>query len=118
MSSTLLAGSLSSPVFAAVSLKYGGLPMGIHGASFREFDIEETLRIIVEELGLNEIELTSSQIRLHGDPEHELATLGEVRSYMPNYKLPVLKQLLTDLFQCQLTLKKTQDCFKWLKNWN
>ncbi|MBM87907.1 MAG: hypothetical protein CMQ41_05960 [Gammaproteobacteria bacterium] len=76
---TLLAGSFSSPIFAAISQKYGGLPIGIHGASFREFDFPETLSIIVEELGLNEIELTSSQIRLHGDPEDELATLSEVR---------------------------------------
>ena len=77
------AGSISELVFSADSAaSYGGLPMGIHGASFRQFGIEETLRIIVEELELNEIELTNAQIRLHGGPEAELATLNDARSLL------------------------------------
>ena len=112
LSSTLLAGSLSSPVFAAVSLKYGGLPMGIHGASFREFDIEETLRIIFEELGLNEIELTSSQIRLHGDPEHELATLGEVRRLHAQLQTAGVKATAYGFVPMSIDLEKNTRLFQ------
>ena len=112
LNSTLLAGSLSSPVFAAISLKYGGLPMGIHGASFREFDIEETLRIIVEELGLNEIELTSSQIRLHGDPEHELATLGEVRRLHAQLQTAGVKATAYGFVPMSIDLEKNTRLFQ------
>ena len=54
--------------------------MGIHGASFRQFEIHETLRIVVEELELREIELTAAQIRLHGGPQQDLATLEDARA--------------------------------------
>ncbi len=75
------AGSLSGLGISADSQsRFSGLPMGVHGASFRQFGIEETLRIIVEELELNEIELTTAQIRLHGGPESELASLDDARS--------------------------------------
>ncbi|NKB35018.1 MAG: TIM barrel protein [Pseudomonadales bacterium] len=71
--------TIPESLLAANSEKYAGIPMGVHGASFRQFSIEETLKTIVEELGLNEIELTSAQIRLHGAPADELATLADIR---------------------------------------
>jgi len=60
--------------------RFGSIPMGIHGASFRRFSLEETLELVVSELGLSEIELTAAQIRLHGAPASELASEQDARA--------------------------------------
>ena len=43
--------------------RFGGLPMGIHGATLSSFSNEDLLRIVVEDFGLRKLELTPSQIR-------------------------------------------------------
>src|SRR5688572_24625818 len=43
---------------------FGGLPMGIHGATLQKFPVAEVIRIMVEDLQLHYLELTPSQIRL------------------------------------------------------
>jgi sugar phosphate isomerase/epimerase len=62
---------------------YGGFPMGLHGATVRNFPNDEALRILTEELGLHRIELTPSQIRLRafdqGNAEGPIASTAEVR---------------------------------------
>lgn len=62
---------------------YGGFPMGLHGATLRNFPNEEALRILTEELGLHRIELTPSQIRLRafdqGNSKGPISSIAEVR---------------------------------------
>ena len=62
---------------------YGGFPMGLHGATVRNFPNEEAFRILTEELGLHRIELTPSQIRLRafdqGNAQGPIASTAEIR---------------------------------------
>ena len=69
---------VSVPKFASAASgeqdrAYGGFPMGLHGATVRNFPNDEALRILTEELGLHRIELTPSHIRqrtlVQGTPE-------------------------------------------------
>ena len=66
-----------------VRRKFGGLPMGIHGASLGAFPIEEAARMIASDLGLHWMELTAAQIRLQdsngGRFPGPAATADEIR---------------------------------------
>ncbi len=44
--------------------KFGGYPMGIHGASLAAFPIKEVARMVATDLGLHRMELTGAQIRM------------------------------------------------------
>jgi len=68
---------------------FGGLPMGIHGASLERFSNEEILRIVVEDFGLSELELTPSQIRFrdyrngrYGGPAASMDDVKALRKLM------------------------------------
>ncbi|MES2605436.1 MAG: hypothetical protein V4603_10900, partial [Pseudomonadota bacterium] len=85
------AGSLllaaGRPLFAqssAAKLPFGGLPMGIHGATLQKFPVADVIRILVEDLQLHYLELTPSQIRLRavaqGANQGPAASSSDVRN--------------------------------------
>jgi sugar phosphate isomerase/epimerase len=43
---------------------FGGLPMGVHGATLQKFPVAQIIHILVDDLQLHHLELTPSQIRL------------------------------------------------------
>jgi inosose dehydratase len=63
---------------------FGGLPMGLHGATLQKFPVAEVIRILVEDLQLHYLELTPSQIRLRavaqGTNQGPAASISEVRN--------------------------------------
>lgn len=62
---------------------FGGLPLGVHGATLQKFPIAEIIRIMVDELRLQYLELTPSQVRLRavaqGANQGPAASSDEVR---------------------------------------
>ena len=66
-----------------VRQKFGGYPMGVHGASLRAFPNEELAEIVAVDLELHWLELTAAQIRLEdverGRDAGPAASLQEVR---------------------------------------
>ena len=66
-----------------VRQKFGGYPMGVHGASLRAFPNEEVAEIVAVDLELHWLELTATQIRLEdverGRDAGPAASLQEVR---------------------------------------
>jgi sugar phosphate isomerase/epimerase len=67
----------------AVLQPYGGLPMGMHGATLQKFPVAEIIRMLVEDLQLHHLELTPSQVRLRavsqGANQGSAASVGELR---------------------------------------
>lgn len=63
---------------------YGGLPIGLHGATLKKFSIEQIVRILVESLQIHRLELTPGQIRLRsvtqGSNQGPVATIREVQA--------------------------------------
>jgi inosose dehydratase len=63
--------------------RYGGLPMGVHGASFGAFPVERAVAMVTE-LGLNRLEVSTAQIRLveikDGANDRPPATPDEIRA--------------------------------------
>jgi sugar phosphate isomerase/epimerase len=74
-----LAGLLPSALCRAQNT-YQGLPMGVHGATLGGFPLAEVLRMLVEDLHLQYLELTPSQIRLRSRAEGPAATVMEARA--------------------------------------
>ena len=63
---------------------YGGLPMGVHGATLTKFPVEQIIRMLTKDLQLHYLELTPSQIRLRavaqGSNQGPAATAAEARA--------------------------------------
>jgi len=82
---TILAtsGSFLFGQTAGTGKVFGGLPMGLHGATLQKFSVTQNIRILVEDLHLDHLELTPSQIRLRavaqGANQGPAANIGEVR---------------------------------------
>src|SRR5688572_23799165 len=79
VSSNSLFGQPTDPAKA-----FGGLPLGVHGATLQKFPVAEVIRIVVEDLQLRYLELTPSQIRLRavaqGANQGPAASSNEVRN--------------------------------------
>jgi inosose dehydratase len=83
-------GSLAalSPMSVLAAMRtdesFGGLPIGMHGATLSGFSNEEALRIVVEDFGLRRWDLTPSQVRFldyeSGPYIGPKASLGEVKT--------------------------------------
>ena len=99
---------------------YGGFPMGLHGATVRNFPNEEAFRILTEELGLHRIELTPSQIRLRafdqGNAQGPIASTTEIRQLKQQLAAAGVAVTAYGFLPMGATLKKTREYLSWPAN--